>query len=419
MNRVGVVEGLGQDGMGLIRTGGKVTFVPDCFPGEEVRFEVVESDPHFDRAKLVEVLKPSAERRASPCPHDHAGGCGGCPLLTLDPATSTAVKVQALRSLLDTAAIPHSAWREVGHLPANLGYRNHARFYVEADGALSYVARSSGSNKGRGRIAVSECPVLEPRLERLRQSLVGKLRGAREVEIRLGIGTGEKMTVVYGDAKPAGLDPVAIESACLVSPRKGALQVLRGHPYFHEQLLGQRLRISHDVPLRGSTAGLEQLSATVLALSGPLTPATRVLDLYAGAGALSVTAFRSAGRVIAAESQASAILDFRENVRAHRHISLRDGAPAEVVVDLVENKIAIDLAYLDLPRVGLDSATFAALQRLRPPQILLVSAEPKTFLRDLSRLLGSGYTLASLTPLDLLPGTASLEVVASLVIAKG
>ena len=53
----------GGDGLGRLGDG-RVIFVPGAWAGEQVRAEIVEEKKHFVKARLVEVVEPSAERIA-------------------------------------------------------------------------------------------------------------------------------------------------------------------------------------------------------------------------------------------------------------------------------------------------------------------------------------------------------------------
>ncbi len=55
-----------------------VIFVRHALPGERVRAVVTQSTARFARADAVEVLQPSPDRVAAPCPYAVPGGCGGC-----------------------------------------------------------------------------------------------------------------------------------------------------------------------------------------------------------------------------------------------------------------------------------------------------------------------------------------------------
>ncbi len=68
-------------------------FVPGALPGERVLAAVA-----ADRAELIEVLAPSAERITPPCPH--FGDCGGCALQQWRHAPYLAWKAEQIRLAL-------------------------------------------------------------------------------------------------------------------------------------------------------------------------------------------------------------------------------------------------------------------------------------------------------------------------------
>src|SRR5262245_9559563 len=68
-------------GLGLARVGGRVVFVRRGLPGDRVRARVDSVAPGYARAELLQVLRPSPARRASPCASFEA--CGGCAYQTL------------------------------------------------------------------------------------------------------------------------------------------------------------------------------------------------------------------------------------------------------------------------------------------------------------------------------------------------
>ena len=114
---------------------------------------------------------------------------------------------------------------------------------------------------------------------------------------------------------------------------------------------GRRLAVPAGRETRPtSDRAREGLFATIAALAGPLTGA-RVLDLYAGSGAVGLEALsRGAAHVLLVESGARASRVIRENVKAL-------GLPgAEVVTDRVERVLArgpaggrYDIVFADPP----------------------------------------------------------------------
>src|SRR6516225_1454986 len=71
------IEDVAQGGWCVARPDGlPVMFVRHALPGERVVARVTEVTSKFARADAVEVLQPSADRVAAPCPNARPGACG-------------------------------------------------------------------------------------------------------------------------------------------------------------------------------------------------------------------------------------------------------------------------------------------------------------------------------------------------------
>ncbi len=56
-------------GEGVARSDGLVIFAPFVITGESASVEIIERKTDFARAKLLQILKPSADRVDPPCSH--------------------------------------------------------------------------------------------------------------------------------------------------------------------------------------------------------------------------------------------------------------------------------------------------------------------------------------------------------------
>jgi 23S rRNA (uracil1939-C5)-methyltransferase len=70
---------------------------------------------------------------------------------------------------------------------------------------------------------------------------------------------------------------------------------------------------------------------------------------------------------------------------------------------------------LDPPATGVSVRVSELLGSLPVQKIVYVSCDPATLARDLGVLLGAGYKLTQVTPVDMFPQTADIEAVAGLV----
>jgi 23S rRNA (uracil1939-C5)-methyltransferase len=75
--------------------------------------------------------------------------------------------------------------------------------------------------------------------------------------------------------------------------------------------------------------------------------------------------------------------------------------------------IALTTVIVDPPATGLSANARKAIVSLRPTTVIYVSCNPATLARDLKEL-HQKFTINSVTPLDMFPQTAEIEVVAHL-----
>ena len=131
----------------------------------------------------------------------------------------------------------------------------------------------------------------------------------------------------------------------------------------------------------------------------------KAIDLYAGVGFFTLplaSVFRS---VIAVEGAPASIECAKRNVPANVRIV---HAPVE------SYRIGpADFVFLDPPRTGTRRNVIDAIAAKTRAMICFLACDPVTFSRDASRLIASGWRLASLDLLDLFPNTHHVETLAS------
>ena len=127
-------------GAALARIDGFPIFATNVFPGDVARVRLFEVKKGFARAELVELLRPSALRRAAPCPI--AGECGGCDWTALRLDAQLRAKERILReSLRRIGKIP--AAPEIAIHPSPLNYRLRSRLHRDGDAVGFYAMRSN------------------------------------------------------------------------------------------------------------------------------------------------------------------------------------------------------------------------------------------------------------------------------------
>jgi 23S rRNA (uracil1939-C5)-methyltransferase len=132
------------------------------------------------------------------------------------------------------------------------------------------------------------------------------------------------------------------------------------------------------------------------------------VELYAGAGNLTIALARVLGDLVAVESSRAACDAARKN------LAVRGLAARVVEADAASHawSPATRVLVLDPPRTGArDVAARLAASRVR--RVVYVSCDPQTLGRDLA-LLAPAYALASVDVFEMFPQTSHVETVVAL-----
>lgn len=396
-----LTTGVAVGGAGIARDeDGRVVFVEGALGGERVVADIVESRKSFRRARLVQVIEPSADRIEPVCP-EVANGCGGCDLPYATTSGQRATKAAMVSdSLRRVGRIDDHPDIDPGPDLAGAGFRTTVRAGVSG-GRAGLRRRHS-----HDLVDVSSCRVAHPLVEEL--LVDGRFGGNDEVTIRVGARTGERMVVAD---RP---DDVSVPPGVVVVGRHGGAMAepsgtRRGADHLHEEVAGSRFRISPRSFFQTRADGAEALVEVVGDLVEATGPTERTLvDLCCGVGLFAATLGASFGHVVAVESNRSAIADARVNLAGLE-------APVDIVPSTFERwrPRSADVVIADPSRAGLGRAGVERVAATGAPTVVLVSCDAGSLGRDAGLMVSHGYRLASVTLVDLFPDTSHVEVVTS------
>jgi 23S rRNA (uracil747-C5)-methyltransferase len=160
-----------------------------------------------------------------------------------------------------------------------------------------------------------------------------------------------------------------------------------------------------------------EVAAALYAAAGAIFqdyPAEHLLDLYCGAGAFALTVGKYAHSVLGIDVSANAIACAAEaatrNDRTNAKFQCR--SLEAITSDRLEGS-DFDSIICNPPRRGLDAATVALIQVLKPQLLVYSSCNPATLQRDVQRL-SKNYQIEHLQAFDMFPFTGHFEVLAML-----
>ena len=192
---------------------------------------------------------------------------------------------------------------------------------------------------------------------------------------------------------------------------------IAGRASIRENALGTAFLVSPTAFFQTNPAAAAALLSEVVAQAGGADAATGVADLYAGSGLFAIPLALRGHTVIAIEENAQAVRDGEANARLNRVApdSLRfvRGRVEDAVGSL--GRTRPDVVVLDPPRQGCGPAvTHIVFADLAPRRAIYVSCEPGSLARDLVDIVGAGYRVTRVQPLDMFPHTPHIETVVTL-----
>lgn len=428
-------------GVGKI-DGGYVLFVPGTAPGDVIEARVLKAEKSYGYAKVESVISPSPFREEQPCPVFPR--CGGCLYRHIKYEKELEIKknwvIQNFRRIggFDVGDI------EIFSAGTPDGYRNKAQYPAEMiGGKLRFGFYSAHSH----RVAPCRACALQPPFY---ADIVGAaedfLNGhsikayneengtgvVRHFFVRHGAGSGEVMVslIINADELPYTDEFVAaVRGACtgivsvsLIVNKKRSNEILGdkcvtvyGKDHITDVLCGMKFDISplsfYQVNHDGAEL-LYGLAKEQAALSGGET----LLDLYCGAGTIGLSMAKDAGRLIGVEIIPAAVENARENAKLNgiKNAEFICADAGEAAKKLADGGIMPDVVVLDPPRKGCGADVYAAIDRMRPKKIVMISCSSATGARDAAEFGKMGYKMEYLAAVDMFPRTGHCEVVVSM-----
>ncbi len=353
------IEDIAFGGKGVGREQGKAIFVPYTIEGELVSAEIVREKKQFAEAALVEVTQSSPDRVEPQCPY--FGRCGGCAYQHMNYEHQLAIKWRQVRDALQRIGkLKNIPMRPIIPSPDQYAYRNRITVHAQ-DGVIGFFRRDSHS-----LLNIEQCPISRGEVNRALAELRAQ-KYVRDGHYTLRASSGAHVFSQTNDAVANALRDLIVD---LVLP--------------NQELL---------------------------------------IDAYCGAGFFAKALLDKFERVIGIDWDKFAIAAAKENASAKEmyiagdvEVELQQVGAVHLNRPLVDEihrrglrSIAPDTIIVDPPATGLSANVRRLIVDLMPATLIYVSCNPPTLARDLKDLQDK-FIIDSVTPLDMFPQTAEIEV---------
>jgi len=451
------VEKLVFSGKGLARAedGRAIMIAGGVIPGQVVSVRVLKTRKGHIEAQVLDVLTPSPLEQPLP---EHFQVYGGCKWLPIRYEEQLRIKGEQVKECFSGLAsrgfLDATTWHPIVASPEIYGYRNKLEFsfgkYISGKEGIHDEFRFGFHKQGEfDRIINCDfCVLASDSVNEIFQEVNRLSRASgiptydpktakgvwRHLVVRETKATGKKMLVYSLNTNDTEFDrgafdkvwqelgkredvatQVLFHNVGLADIVTGEAEILSGTGTIRETLLGKEFEIRPKSFFQTNTVGAEVLYGTVISLVK--SSGGTLLDLYAGTGTIGILLSHLFERVcsveIVADSSADAVVNARlNNVAQFEAIQ----APVEkFLLDYIgQGKIA-DTLVIDPPRDGMHASAPENLLAFKAREMIYVSCNPSTLVRDLDLLLASGeYVLTDIVPVDMFPHTHHIETVARL-----
>ncbi|MEY2499049.1 MAG: rRNA (uracil1939-C5)-methyltransferase [Verrucomicrobiota bacterium] len=345
------IEDVAFGGKGVARDEGKAVFVPFTIDGERVTATITREKKQFAEGELVELLEPSPHRAVPECPY--FGRCGGCSYQQINYAHQLELKArQVEQAMRRIGKVPEPPMQPIIPSPLPYHYRNRITVHAE-DNVVGFYRRDVHQ-----LMDIAHCPIAMPGVNNaLAQLRAGRVRDGHYT---LRAHSGPR---VFAQANDAVADALATFIVDILS------------------------------------AGERKL----------------LIDAFCGAGFFSKRLAPQFERVVGIDWDRFAIDAAQKNAGPNETYIAGDVTIelARLLVEAIDTTRGLTSAVLivDPPATGLSAEMRRAILDSPPQTMIYVSCNPPTLARDIADL-QSRFSVISITPFDMFPQTAEIEVVA-------
>ena len=421
------IESLAHDGRGVAHVDGKVIFIDEALPGEEVEFIYTDSRKDYAEGKVSTLFTRAADRVEAHCAH--FGVCGGCSFQHVESSAQIRIKQELLNeqfTRIGKVGVPE-LWQPLEG--PHWGYRRKARMGVKYVAKKNRVLVGFRERRHPYLAEIDSCIVMHPivgtKLLALGEMISELTIRDKIPQIEVAIGD-DQCVLSFRVLEPAtAADQERMRtfghahnmSICLQSKGPDTIIPLDGEPEIiptyalPDQNLEFKFKpamftqVNYDINKKMINRVLETLN---------LNENDNVLDLFCGLGNFTLPMAKFAGHVVGIEGDQPLVNHAKENAR-HNGITNVEFYAADLSKDISDQPWAnkkYNKIMLDPSRAGA-SEVLQHFKKWQPEQIVYVSCNPSTLARDAGILVNElGYKLVKAGVMDMFPQTGHVESMA-------
>lgn len=196
---------------------------------------------------------------------------------------------------------------------------------------------------------------------------------------------------------------------------QGKIDHLSGTETITEKLFDLEFEISPKSFFQTNTLWAEELYRVTWEMIRTKNPI--VFDLYAGTGTIGMILAKQSKEVYSVEIVPEASEDNIRNLKKNtiNNVTVVNAPVEKLLMEWKKEGKTPDVIIVDPPRAGMHPDAPTILRDFSPKEIIYVSCNPATLVRDIALIAPNGeYKVTDITPVDMFPHTHHIEVVVRL-----
>lgn len=391
------VEKLDNLGRGIARIDNKIVFIEDALPEEVVDIEIIKDKKNYSLARRIRLDKKSKYRREI-CPYSDF--CGGCDLISLEYDKQLEYKQNKIEELVRRNLGEDIKINNIIY-DKDFAYRNKILLHIMQE-KLGFFEQMTNNI-----VDIDKCLLVNDRINSLISLIREFIKNNRELKsvVIRSSSNGDTMLIFSGNVSKELL----LESFSMVDVIVLNNKLVKGQ-FIKERLGDKEFLIYPNSFFQVNMFNTLNLYNEVKRMTYNKKYGN-ILDLYCGTGTIGIFLSQIATSVVGIEVVEDAVIAAKSNADINNVENIKFICGR--VEDYIDGFNNIDLIIVDPPRSGLDKKTIDNVKRINSKEIIYVSCDPMTLVRDLKEL-EEDYLIKEITPVDMFPNTHHVECVSVL-----
>ena len=435
--------GINNYGKGVCKIDSLICFVDDLYPDEIAKVKVIKEEKNLAYAKIIEFVKTNEHRISPVC--NHSTESGSCPFNDITYEYELELKKGIVKNNIERALKIDIGNINITSGDKISGYRNKVTVFFSLD-EQNEPFFGSFKEKTNKLVRITSCVQIDSEFVTIINTLlnlimkynleiadfINKKGHIKGVSIRKSEYTNKISIMIlsrkdYKEFKDISNElsscfnnitgiSVSIDNSFDTFIYSGTEHVYFGTPEIEEKLLNVIYKVSNKSFLQVNTSCASKLYEKAISLAS-LNENDIVLDLYSGAGGISLNSSKYSKMVYGVEEVSDAVDNAKYNASFNniKNVKFYVG-DAKDYRSLIGNT-KIDVLFVDPPRTGIKKEAINSILNDDIKTIIYISCDSFTLARDL-KLLSSKYIIKTVEAFNMFPRTKHCESAVCLTLNK-